>query len=275
MPVMTGPRRASGTAPIQQQIAAAIRQRVSAGELKPGDPVPTLATLAHQWGCTVATAQLALAQLKREGVITGGRGKPAVVSTPPTRVRLTSEARQQQKDLVRRPAEERAQTGAAELATGTPIGQTEFIPTYDEIEADADLAEEFDLPEGAPIIRRTYRTVEAGTRRLLLWSVSYIPRALIESNGDLLTAANEPWPGGHQHQLYTVGIEIDRFANTLIAVQPSAEECDEWGMDPGVPMLRVRSRSIDTNGRVVEISDSHYPADRTEIAWTEQLERWQ
>ena len=43
------------------------------------------------------------------------------------------------------------------------------------------------------------------TNNRLSFSVSYIPRFLIESNPELLEERNEPWPGGHQHQLYTVG----------------------------------------------------------------------
>jgi GntR family transcriptional regulator len=39
-------------------------------------------------------------------------------------------------------------------------------------------------------------------------------------------------------------------------------------------MIRVRSRSVDIKGRVVELSDAVYPADRTEIEVVEQLTRW-
>jgi GntR family transcriptional regulator len=45
-------------------------------------------------------------------------------------------------------------------------------------------------------------------------------------------------------------------------------------MDSGVPLLYVRSRSVDINDRVVELSDAACPADRTEITFVEQLKRW-
>lgn len=110
---------------------------------------------------------------------------------------------------------------------------------------------------------------ESGPR--VSWSLSYIPVGYIEANPALLDENNEPWPGGHQHQLYTVGIEISQFVRTVTAVQPTPGERQKWGMEPGVAMLSVRSKSVDTDDRVVELSDATYPADRTEIAFTEHL----
>jgi GntR family transcriptional regulator len=112
------------------------------------------------------------------------------------------------------------------------------------------------------------------TNNRLSFSVSHIPRFLIESNPELLDERNEPWPGGHQHQLYTVGIELDKVVRTVIAVAPSPAVQHRWGMDSGVPLLIVRSSSVDTGNRVVEISEASYPADRSELEFVEKLDRW-
>ena len=42
----------------------------------------------------------------------------------------------------------------------------------------------------------------------------------------------------------------------------------------GGPLLVVRSASIDTDSRVVEISEASYPADRSELEFVEKLGRW-
>jgi GntR family transcriptional regulator len=97
---------------------------------------------------------------------------------------------------------------------------------------------------------------------------------LIEGNDRLLDERNEPWPGGHFHQLYTVGIEVDRFVRSIYSIEPSTGDRQKWGMSEGIPLLYVRSRSIDVDGQVVEVSDAAYPADRTEIVFTEKLDRW-
>lgn len=270
MSVMTS----SNTTPVQYRIAESLRNKISGGDIQPGEALPTIATLAQRWNVTPATAQKAVSLLKDEGLVTGGRGKPATVRMPPHRVRLDSSYSQLAKDSVKRAPKERDQTGAIELTTGLSLYDTKFVPKFETITAPDDLAAEFDIAPGTELLKRTYETRDRVTGHLIMWSLSWIPRALIEGNPRLLDENEEPWPGGHQHQLYTVGIEIDRFVTTAVATAATARDREEWGMDTGVPLLRTRRRSIDTKGRVVEISDSVYPADRTEICWTEQLQRW-
>lgn len=268
------PQPTAGVVPLHHQIADAIRSRITLGELKPGDPVPTIREIREHWQCATTTAQNALAVLRDEGRISGGRGKAAVVRKPPKRIKLSPGEHQTQKDRVRLPEKERAAMGASELHVGVPISQTEFNAKYETVEANLDLATEFGLEPKERLLRRIYETTDRETGHLLLRSVSYIPRILIESNPDLLDEAKEPWPGGHQHQLYTVGIEVDRFENSVIAIQPTPGDRQKWGMDSGVPILCLRSRSIDTRERVVELSDSTYPADRTEVTFVDQLKKW-
>jgi GntR family transcriptional regulator len=130
------------------------------------------------------------------------------------------------------------------------------------------------VPTGTPLLRREYEMRDPETDNRLSFSVSYIPRFLVEPNPELLDERNEPWPGGHRHQLYTVGIELDRVVRSVIAIQPSPAVQHRWGMDSGVPVLIVRSTSIDTDDRVVEISEASYPADRSELEFVEELDRW-
>lgn len=265
---------ASGETPRIYQIVDSIREQISSGQLAPGDQVPTIGDIKERWQVAQATAQAALAVLKREGVITGGRGKPATVRIPQKRVRIDDTMRQAQKDVVRRSLDERRAIGKSELSTGTPLDQTKFNADYEFVAATSELAEAFSVEPGTRLLQRTYETTDLSTGFLLLWSKSWIPVSLIEGNPDLLDVNNEPWVGGHQHQLFTVGIEVDRFENSVIAVIASSADRDLWGIDQGVPFLKMCSKSIDTENRVVEMSESIYPGDRAEIAWTEQLRRW-
>ena len=41
-----------------------------------------------------------------------------------------------------------------------------------------------------------------------------------------------------------------------------------------MPIIVCRRISIDTDGRVVEISDADYPADRTELHFVTPLRAW-
>jgi GntR family transcriptional regulator len=104
--------------------------------------------------------------------------------------------------------------------------------------------------------------------------VSYIARALVEGNPALLDQGNEPWPGGTQHQLSTVGIEIMVMGDQVTARMPTTVEAQAWDLPDGVPLLLCRRISVDAGNRTVEISDATYPADRTELRFITPLEPW-
>ncbi|MGH3773360.1 MAG: UTRA domain-containing protein [Pseudonocardiaceae bacterium] len=113
------------------------------------------------------------------------------------------------------------------------------------------------------------------TGRRETWSVSHIPETYIRDSPALGDPANEPWPGGTQHQLSTVGIEIMTIIDQVTAHMPSTVIAQLWALHPGVPMLRCRRISIDQHGRRVEISDAEYPADRTRLDFITPLTPWE
>ncbi|WP_063059562.1 GntR family transcriptional regulator [Nocardia sienata] len=71
---MTDPR------PPYLRIVAEIERRIAAGELRPGDPVPTTRAVAREWGVAIATATKALAALKHSGAIESTSRVGAVVA---------------------------------------------------------------------------------------------------------------------------------------------------------------------------------------------------
>jgi len=268
------PESTPGVVPVHHRIADAIRAQIATGQLAPDAPVPSASELAAQWGCSVGSARAALDVLANEGRIVGGRGRRKRVRPPTHRIRLTLDFSQQLKDLVLHPENERAQTGVAELTAGVSIKQTGFTAQYSVIPAPPDLAEEFSIPEEADVLRRVYETVDSESGTRIAWSQSFIPVHLIEGNPDLLRSDKEPWPGGHQHQLYTVGIEIDHFVRSVTAADSTPADRARWKIELGVPLIWVRSRSVDVKDRVVELSDAAYPADRVDLVFTEKLNRW-
>lgn len=268
------PQLTAVRAPIQLQIADDIRVQIERGDLAPGDSLPALHELAERWHTSIASARSAIALLKQQGLITGGRGKAPVVRSPHRRIVRSSDRHQVEKDLVLRSEEERRKNGAAEIDLGVPLNQLDFVATYDVIDATDVLAEAFKVAPTIRILRRLYTTDDRTRGHRQSWSVSYVPYDLISGNPDLLTSDCEPWPGGTLHQLHTVGIEVVRIIDEVSAAMPTTAEVHQWGMDDGVPLLLVRRISIDTTERVVEISDARYPADRTELQFSTQLAKW-
>ncbi len=68
--------------PAYQRIQLAIRKRIDAGHLRPGDPVSSERDLARLHEVSLMTARHALASLEREGVVERRRGVGTFVSSP-------------------------------------------------------------------------------------------------------------------------------------------------------------------------------------------------
>ncbi len=268
------PQPTAVQAPVHLRIADDIRMQIERGDLAPGDSLPTLAQLCKQWSCSANSARGAINLLKAQGLITGGRGKAPIVRIPPNRVIRSSERHQAEKDLARRPEAERAAVGEAETNLSMSIVQQRFTAAYDTIPAGNELAELFGVGPSDPVLRRRFESTHPTTGRLLSVSTSYIPRSLIEANPALIDEKNEPWPGGTQHQLSTVGIEIMCIVDQVTARMPTTVEAQRWELPDGIPLMFRRRISVDGSNRTVEISDADYPADRTELRFVTPLKPW-
>lgn len=65
----------SGEIPIYEQIASQIKSAVIAGEVKPGEPLPSLRFLAKELRVSMISTKRAYEELEREGYITSVPGK--------------------------------------------------------------------------------------------------------------------------------------------------------------------------------------------------------
>ncbi len=65
---------------VYQEIAEAIRRRIASGELKPGDKLPPVRTMAQTWDCTPGTVSRAYTELAQDGLVKGRRGGGTRVS---------------------------------------------------------------------------------------------------------------------------------------------------------------------------------------------------
>jgi GntR family transcriptional regulator len=268
------PRPTAVQAPIQLRIADDIRIQIERGDLVPGDSLPTLGELCERWSCSMNSARGAIALLKAQGLISAGRGKAPTVRIAPRKVIRSSERHQVEKDLAIKPESERAAIGEAETNLSMSINQQEFESHYDEIIAGEEMARIFGIAPTDLLLRRRFHSTDRKTGLRLSWSVSYIPLDLVKQNPALLDERNEPWPGGTMHQLSTVGVEIMRIVDEVTARMPTTVETQEWGLPDGVPIIFCRRISTDESGRVVEISDADYPADRTELQFVSPLKAW-
>jgi len=66
-----------------RRVVDAITAQIRAGELAPGDKLPTYAQLAEHYKISVTTAQTALRILRERGLVEGHQGKGTYVTENP------------------------------------------------------------------------------------------------------------------------------------------------------------------------------------------------
>ncbi|ROO52487.1 GntR family transcriptional regulator [Micromonospora sp. Llam0] len=257
------------------QLAEQLRGQILSGDMPPGTLMPSETELADSSGLSRTSVRNAIRQLREWGLVRAEQGRGTYVRAPRQRVRRRNTERYQwEKDRVLLPEAERRATGGTEHDTGLTVDDLKFHAEYTRVPADAEMAAAFGVEPGTELLRRVYWTTTRSESAPLSVSYSFLPVALIAGNPDLLDAGNEPWPGGTQHQLYTVGIELDRIVDEIRARPPSPDEAELLDIDPGVSVLTVRKTSVDIGERVVEVADVVMPGDRTELVYSNTLTRW-
>lgn len=259
------------------QLAEDLRSQIESGQLSPGAPVPSEADLASTYGLSRTSVRNALEALRQWGLVRTIKGSGTHVRERRQQlIRRVPERYQWEKDRVHLPEYERRSAGSAEADTSQQTDRFEFRAHFDEIAASAELARVFGVPEGTPLLRRVYRTGDRLAAGLSLGvGASYLVREVVQRNPDLLDPAKEPWPGGTQHQLFTIGIELDRIIDELTTRPPTREEAEALGIDmQGTSVFVLRKVSIDTTDRVVEVADIVMPGDTTKLVYVAKLSRW-
>lgn len=116
--------------PIYRQIRAQIVGAVATGELAPGDPLPSVRSLARDLGVNMHTVNKAYAVLRDEGYVhMRGRSGAYVADTGASQSPLLAQARQERlADELRRAALEwRAQGGTRDEFVGLAMAQANEV----------------------------------------------------------------------------------------------------------------------------------------------------
>jgi DNA-binding transcriptional regulator YhcF (GntR family) len=151
------------------RIAADLRRRISAGELRPGDRVPSTRALVREWGVAMATAAKALSVLGEQGWVRAVPGSGTVVGDRTPRKPPLGRDRLVRAAIALADAEGRGALSmrrlAAELGVG-PMALYRHVPDKDELlrlMADTAFGAE-GLPEPGPAAWRPRLELAARTQ---------------------------------------------------------------------------------------------------------------
>jgi GntR family transcriptional regulator len=257
-----------------ERIAADIRAKIAAGDYPAGERLPPETDLQAAYRVSLNTLRQALSVLRAEGAIESRHGVGTYVRMPSRRVTRSPDRYHAEKRRARLPEDERRGQGAVEDDTGLQYEDIAFAADFDAEPASSDLAAAFGVPSGTLLLVRTYQARSRREDRPLHLIRSYLVHEVAARNPDLLREEKEPWPGGTQHQLSTIGIEVGSITDRITARPPTAIEAELLAIPAGTALICIRKISTATTGGAVEISDILLPADRTELVYTTQLEPW-
>lgn len=102
------------------EIASAIQARIAAGQLRPGDRVPSARQITRDWGVAIATATKALAALQADGLVRSVVGVGTVVASRPQQKQPKAE-RPQPKAERTQPKTERPQRTVGPSVRGAEL----------------------------------------------------------------------------------------------------------------------------------------------------------
>lgn len=218
-----------------------IAARIAAGDLKPGDKLPSERRLQGDLGVARGTIREGLFQLEAEGVIYRRDRSGWYVSPPP---------------VVYDPTRWEGFMSYVEAQGRSPATETISAET---IAADPLLAEVFARPPGAPLYmirRRRYVDSRAVLVERIVVDAALAPDLLRFSFDQSLTSILKS----------EYGLSV---ARNQISMQPCAltgYEAEALRVKSGLPGLAVQRTSYDAQGRVVEFDHEYWRHDAVRIS---------
>lgn len=211
--------------PPYEQVAAAIRAQIMAGDLAPGAQLPSTAQLVARFGVSNTTVQKALAVLKGEGYLRSRQGKGIYVrDRQPFRVEI------------------------AAYLPPSPDGYTYDILRTGEEVPPAEVARVFGLMSGEQAMLRCRLMRYQGHPLEAVWS--YYPLHVVR--GSALVGSGLV-PGGAPRVLAELGYPERYFTDAISARMPTPEE-ESLLQLPDVPVIRQFRVIYSDDDRPVEAS---------------------
>lgn len=224
-------------APLHRRVADELRRAVRDGALAPGKPFPSEADLAGAYRVSRGTVRQAVAALRSEGLIVGGRGaKPVVVREP----------------QLAQPFSELLSFSAWARSLGrTPAGRVASFETrpVDPVAADA-----LGVEPGSAL-RHLVRVRLADGVPLM------VERTWFAAGVGELVAALDLEHESIYEALERQEIVFAAARQSVDAVAAGRADARLLGVRARSPLLRIRRRTLSPSGRPLEWSDDRYRAD--------------
>ena len=230
--------------PVYKQIADALRSQILNGQLKPGEKLPSEATLVADYGVAHGTVRQSLGILRGEGLVVAEHGRGVFVRRRP-KIRRVAHDRFARSH---REAGKAAYLAEAEKEHTTPNVDVYFVGPE---KASIDVAERLRMSPGAKVLAR--KRVYLADGEPVEMATSYVPWMLAKGSP---IAEIDTGPGGIYARIEEQGHQLARFAEDVSARMPSSEEMKALHLVGGVPVLTLVRVAYDVDDIPVEVCDT-------------------
>ena len=225
-----------GSKPLYRQIADALREKITAGELKPGDALPTESSLQEAFGVSRVTVRQALKLLTEEQIVESVQGSGSYVKEE----RVNYDIYQL--------------TGFYEKLADRNVETHSDVRIFEVLKADATLAEKLRIPAQDKVWH--VKRVRFIKQKPVNLEETWMPLAMFP---DLTWEVME---NSKYHYIEQVKrMAIDRSEQELVPAMPSEEAVCALALDPAKPILEKMSRGFLKDGRVFEYSRNVFNSD--------------
>ncbi|MBI5274885.1 MAG: histidine utilization repressor [Burkholderiales bacterium] len=225
--------------PAYEKVKGWIRQHISSGEWRPGDPVPSEAALIERFGVSRMTAHRALRELAAEGLVTRVQGSGTRVAQLH---RISSQL------VIRDVHEEVVERGHVHTTRVLLVGEEK---------AGADLAASLGLRKGARVFHSILVHLENGV------AIQYEDRYVNPAAAPLYLQADFTQESPTLHLLRHAPLTEASYA--IEACLPTEAEAKELGIRRGDPCLAMMRRTV-SGANVASVARLVYPGSRYSFA---------
>ena len=225
-----------GNKPMYRQKADALREKTSAGELKPGDALPTESSLQEAFNVSRVTVRQALKLLTEEQIVESIQGSGTYVKEE----RVNYDIYQL--------------TGFYEKLADRNVDTHSEVSIFEVLKADAKLAEKLNLSHDDKVWH--VKRVRFIKQKPVNLEETWMPLALFP---DLTWEVMENSKYHYVEQIKK--LVIDRSEQELVPIMPSEEAIAALSLDPAKPILEKVSRGFLKDGRVFEYSRNVFNTD--------------
>lgn len=225
-----------GNKPMYRQIADALREKINAGELKPGDALPTESSLQEAFNVSRVTVRQALKLLTEVQIVESIQGSGTYVKEE----RVNYDIYQL--------------TGFYEKLADRNVDTHSEVSIFEVLKADAKLAEKLNLSHDDKVWH--VKRVRFIKQKPVNLEETWMPLAMFP---DLTWEVMENSKYHYVEQLKK--LVIDRSEQELVPIMPSEEAIAALSLDPAKPILEKVSRGFLKDGRVFEYSRNVFNTD--------------